>query len=89
MNMSYNDFFFVFGRSTVLSSTIPPSMQPSFPPYANKQITQEAFKTSRASESNSLSQSKGSRPPPRAPAGMNYIVSVILVMIINCSRGCS
>ncbi|WJX67865.1 Mitogen-activated protein kinase 19 [Trifolium repens] len=55
-------------RSTVLSSTIPPSMQPSFPPYANKQITQEAFKISRASESNSLSQSKGSRPPPRAPA---------------------
>ncbi|KAI5440425.1 mitogen-activated protein kinase 19 [Lathyrus oleraceus] len=41
-------------RSTVLSSTIPPSMQP--------------FKISRAAESNSLSQSKGLRPPPRAPA---------------------
>ncbi|CAK8534894.1 unnamed protein product [Lathyrus sativus] len=41
-------------RSTVLSSTIPPSMQP--------------FKISRAAESNTLSQSKGLRPPPRAPA---------------------
>ncbi|XP_004488688.1 mitogen-activated protein kinase 19 [Cicer arietinum] len=54
-------------RSTVLSSTIPPSMQPSFAPYGNKQIAQQAFKISRAIESNSVSQSKGSRPPPRAP----------------------
>ncbi|XP_058779476.1 mitogen-activated protein kinase 19-like [Vicia villosa] len=55
-------------RSTVLSSTIPPSTQPSFTPNANKHIAQEAFKISRAAESNSVSQSKGLRPPPRAPA---------------------
>lgn len=69
-----------FGRSTVLSSTIPPSMQPSFAPYGNKQIAQQAFKISRAIESNSVSQSKGSRPPPRAPPGMNYIINVVLAL---------
>ena len=52
--LCHNHIFFIFGRSTVLSSTIPPSMQP--------------FKISRTAESNSLSQSKGLRPPPRAPA---------------------
>ncbi|WJX75719.1 hypothetical protein P8452_59225 [Trifolium repens] len=53
-------------------------MQPSFPPYANKQITQEAIKISRAAESNSLSQSKASRPPPIAPTHMNYIIRLVL-----------
>ncbi|XP_061345333.1 mitogen-activated protein kinase 19-like isoform X2 [Gastrolobium bilobum] len=55
-------------RSTVHSSTIPPSTQPSFSPYENKQIKEDASKISRAAESNSGSQLRGSRPPPRVPA---------------------
>ncbi|KEH38512.1 MAP kinase-like protein [Medicago truncatula] len=74
-------------RSTVLSSTIPPSTQSSFAPYANRQIAQEAFSIPRAAESNSLSQSKGLRPPPRAPAGMNYISGMVLAMVLSCSCG--
>ena len=69
-------------RSTVHSSTIPPSTQSSLPRNENKQITEEASKISRAAESNSASQLRGSRPPPRVPTGTNYIINVVLDLII-------
>ncbi|TKY49261.1 Mitogen-activated protein kinase 19 [Spatholobus suberectus] len=56
-------------RSTVHSSTVPPSTQPSFTSYENKQMVEEASKISRSVESNSGSQLRSSRPPPRVPAG--------------------
>ncbi|KAG4960683.1 hypothetical protein JHK87_037316 [Glycine soja] len=55
-------------RSIVHSSTIPPSSQPSFTSYENKQMALEASKVSRSVESNSRSQLRSSRPPPRVPA---------------------
>ncbi|KAL2581735.1 hypothetical protein AAZV13_15G201000 [Glycine max] len=55
-------------RSTVHSSTIPPSTQPSFTSYENKHMAEEASKVTRSVESNSGSQLRSSRPPPRVPA---------------------
>ncbi|KAL2331271.1 hypothetical protein Fmac_018852 [Flemingia macrophylla] len=55
-------------RSTVHSSTIPPTTQPPISSYENKQTAQEATKISRSVDSNSGSQLRSSRPPPRVPA---------------------
>jgi len=38
----------------------------------------EASKILRSVESNSGSQLRSSRPPPRVPAGINYMINVVL-----------
>lgn len=64
-------FLFIFLRSTVHSATIAPSTQQSFTPDVNKQISEKAPKFPRVVES------RGLRPPPKVPTGINNIIYVL------------
>lgn len=70
MLLMFLTWFCHLHRSTVHSSTVPPSVQSE-----SRRLTQEAARNFRVAEAVSGSQSKVSRPPPpRMPTGLRISV---------------
>lgn len=68
-----------FCRSTVHSSTIPPSSQKNLTSYQNRQIAEQASTNFRSMDASSGNPSKVSRPPPRVPTGVAFSLFVALL----------